>query len=85
MGLDDRDWYRDVQRERQGLKPKWQLWKSGSNRIQTDPHNPYSLRNLRASPKRNPKPRPFFVAIFLLVLMYLVYRFFLIDLFFLSF
>lgn len=28
MSLDDRDWYRDVMRERDGLKPKWQLWKS---------------------------------------------------------
>jgi hypothetical protein len=27
MSLDDRDWYRDLMRERAGLKPKWQLWK----------------------------------------------------------
>lgn len=27
MSIDDRDWHRDIERERVGLKPKWQLWK----------------------------------------------------------
>lgn len=28
MSLDDRDWYRDIQRQRAGLRPKWNLWRS---------------------------------------------------------
>lgn len=30
MAIDDRDWYRDILRERQGLKPKYSVRRSDS-------------------------------------------------------
>lgn len=40
MGLEDRDWYRDLQRERAGLKPKWGNWRDKSKSNFSDPEPP---------------------------------------------
>lgn len=47
MSLDDRDWYRDVLRERAGLKPKWQLWKSKRVPSADVRHNPHYVKELQ--------------------------------------
>ncbi len=44
MSLDDRDWYRDALRERDGLKPKWQLWKSKGSPTVEERDNPYYVK-----------------------------------------
>lgn len=44
MSLDDRDWYRDVMRERAGLKPKWQLWRLKRSLPVDVRHNPYYVK-----------------------------------------
>lgn len=51
MSLDDRDWYRDVLRERAGLKPKWQLWKIKPSLPVDALHNPYYVKSVK-------QPRP---------------------------
>lgn len=44
MSLDDRDWYRDILRERAGLKPKWQLWKLKHRPSRDVSHKPYFVK-----------------------------------------
>lgn len=47
MSLDDRDWYRDLKREQQGLKPKWSLWRGKSSSAVDVRHNPYYVKPSR--------------------------------------
>jgi len=53
MSLDDRDWYRDVMRERAGLKPKWQLWRKAVAPVD-ERHNPYYVKPSRPSEPWHP-------------------------------
>lgn len=48
MSLDDRDWYRDLMRERAGLKPKWQLWRKAVSPV-GERHNLYVVKPVRRS------------------------------------
>lgn len=76
MSLDDRDWYRDLQRERQGLKPKWQFWRKNSEQ-----HNPYYVKpSFFKIPIEKPKSFHWSLIaifwVFWLVFSFLVFKFF---------
>lgn len=70
MGMEDRDWYRDLMLERQGLRPRWQLWKSKQpvkQPVRNERDNPYYV-----DPASVPRPWHPVLRILLFVVICLV-------------
>lgn len=44
MSLEDRDWYRDLLRQRAGMKPKWNLWRAKRPLMHDGRPNPLYVR-----------------------------------------
>lgn len=50
MGMEDREWYRDIHRERAGLKPKHQRLRNKLDISNRERDNPYFVESSRSSP-----------------------------------
>lgn len=44
MSIENRDWYRDLLRQRAGMKPKWQLWRTKRPLMPDGRPNPLYVR-----------------------------------------
>lgn len=71
MGMHDRDWYRDLLRERAGLKPRWTTWR---DRLLS-----HRLRSLRLPESSGSTPYWFIAVIWvaIFVALYLLFKLFL--------